>query len=203
MNDHPILLLLMLSIGSYVGLLWCSDYLAARKGAPNRGALPGSVPCGAKALGIAISGALSILALETYFEVRLDLAAEQSRITILFGAYTLVAAFIEELIFRGYLVIDNKSPAARWTAALAASVLFAALHPFLWQWDDDGFRWMLNTKGWFSTLVVFMSSLWFYTVRFASFNPTHSLLPCIAAHAAKNLGVIVIKAAQGFVAGWW
>jgi len=34
-------------------------------------------------------------------------------------------------------------------------------------------------------------------------NPTRSLLPCIAAHAAKNAGVFVIKAAQGHVSGWW
>jgi hypothetical protein len=40
-------------------------------------------------------------------------------------------------------------------------------------------------------------------VRFYRWNPAHSLLPCIAAHAAKNLGVIGIKAAQGFLVGWW
>jgi len=50
---------------------------------------------------------------------------------------------------------------------------------------------------------VFAGSLWFYAVRFASWNPQRSLLPCFAAHAAKNLGVIAVKAAQGFVVGWW
>ena len=31
----------------------------------------------------------------------------------------------------------------------------------------------------------------------------HPLIPCIAAHLAKNLGVFVIKLAQGHVSGWW
>jgi hypothetical protein len=29
------------------------------------------------------------------------------------------------------------------------------------------------------------------------------LLPCFAAHAAKNLGVVAIKAALGFMGGLW
>jgi hypothetical protein len=39
-------------------------------------------------------------------------------------------------------------------------------------------------------------------VRFLPLNPTRSLLPSIAAHAAKNMGVFAIKYAQGFVTGW-
>ena len=46
-------------------------------------------------------------------------------------------------------------------------------------------------------------SLWFYAVRFFPLNPTRSLLPCVAAHATKNLGVIALKYAQGFGDGWW
>ena len=46
-------------------------------------------------------------------------------------------------------------------------------------------------------------TLWFYAVRFWPLNPTRSLLPCVAAHAAKNLGVLAVKAAQGHVSGWW
>ena len=34
-------------------------------------------------------------------------------------------------------------------------------------------------------------------------NPTRSLLPCVAAHLAKNLGVVAVKYAQGFVGDWW
>jgi hypothetical protein len=77
------------------------------------------------------------------------------------------------------------------------------MHPFLWSWDNDVFAWTFTAKGVFSTVVVFVGSLWFYTVRFASFNPNRSLIPCIVAHATKNAGVIIIKAASGFIAGWY
>jgi hypothetical protein len=50
---------------------------------------------------------------------------------------------------------------------------------------------------------LFVGSLWFYAVRFARFNPQRSLLPCFAAHAAKNLGVIIIKLLQGHLVGAW
>ena len=53
------------------------------------------------------------------------------------------------------------------------------------------------------TAAVFAVSLWFYTVRFFGLNPQRSLLPCFMAHATKNLGVLAIKYAQGFVGGWW
>lgn len=149
------------------------------------------------------AGALVILAAETLGEIHWGLSDQQSSITVLFGIYTLLAAFVEELIFRGFIVVENKGSFWRWTAAIGASLLFAWLHPFLWKWEDAGFEWTVTTKGWFSTAAVFISSLWFYAVRFAGFNPKHSLLPSITAHAVKNLGVFIIKAAQGFVIGWW
>ena len=77
------------------------------------------------------------------------------------------------------------------------------LHPFLWEWQQGGLVLHLGAKGWFSTAMIFAGSLWFYAVRFLPANPARSLLPCIAAHAAKNLGVFAIKYAQGFVSGWW
>jgi len=101
------------------------------------------------------------------------------------------------------VVVKGRGTAARWAGIAAASVLFAALHPLLWKWEDGTLAWTFTPKGWFSTSVVFISSLWFYTVRFASFNPRRSLIPCVSAHAAKNIGVFAIKAAQGFVVGWW
>jgi hypothetical protein len=51
--------------------------------------------------------------------------------------------------------------------------------------------------------MAFAGSLWFYTVRFFPLNPQHSLIPCIAAHLTKNLGVFGLKAALGFVSGWY
>lgn len=203
MYDQPLLVALMIVFGIYVMGMWRQDYRDARAGRPSRGALPGAAPAPAAAFAVAVAGALVILALETWGEIRLGLSEQQSTVTLLFGLYTLVAAFIEELIFRGFLVVDRRGAALRWGAALGASVVFAALHPFLWSWEDGSFAWTFNAKGWFSTAAVFASSLWFYAMRFASFNPARSLLPCVAAHAAKNLGVLVVKGVQGHLAGWY
>lgn len=218
MNEHPALLVLMIAAGLYVFSLWRQDYLAARSGKANSSALPGATPASVKACVIAALGALVILGLETWGEIRLGVSDQQSEITVLFGLYTLIAAFIEELIFRGFIVIENRGKAVLWTGIVAASIFFAALHPFLWTWEmgeaatwealaiwrwHEWLTWHLTPKGWFSTITVFVSSLWFYTVRFAAFTPNRSLLPSITAHATKNLGVFVVKGVQGFVAGWW
>ena len=165
------------------------------------GALSGATPTSRPAVIIAIMGTLILLAAETLGEIKLGIDQEQSEITVLFGLYTLVAAFIEEVIFRGYLVINDRGKFARRAAVLAASVLFAAVHPFLWEWDDGVWTWTFTAKGWFSTGAIFLGSLWFYFVRFMPTNPQHSLLPCFAAQATKNLGVFLIKGVQGFVTG--
>lgn len=202
MSDHPLLLLLMIAAGIYVAKLWRDDCRAALAGQPNPGALPGATAAPAKLLIIAICGALILLTLETWGEIRLGIAAEQSRITVLFGFYTLSAAIIEEVIFRGYVVVKSPHRALRWAGIFAASLVFALLHPFLWNWEE-GFTLSLTPKGWFSTGMIFIGSLWFYAMRFSGWNTTQSLLPCFAAHLAKNLGVFVIKVQQGFVEGWW
>ncbi len=203
MNEHPALILIMLVIGTYVLHIWLEDLKADRIGKPNLGSLPGAKPSSWKATWIAVSGAMIILAIETGGEITLGFVDEQSTITVLFGIYTLMAAFVEELIFRGFIVVEGKRRGLSWIGIIVASMVFAALHPFLWQWENGQFSWTLNAKGWFSATTVFISSLWFYTVRFASFNPQQSLIPCIAAHAAKNIGVFAIKGMQGFIAGWW
>jgi hypothetical protein len=50
---------------------------------------------------------------------------------------------------------------------------------------------------------LFATSLWLYVARFASWNPTRSLLPCFVGHAAKNAGVVAIKAMAGYMGGLW
>lgn len=202
MNDQPLLLLLMIAAGLYLAHLWRGDCRAAQAGRPNPQALPGASLAPRRATLLAVAGALILLAAETWGEIRLGLVAEQSRITLLFGLYTLSAAIIEEVIFRGYLVFERGGAARRWAGIVAASLLFALLHPFLWQWEG-GLQFTPSPKGWFSTGMIFLGSLWFYAVRFAGWNPARSLLPCFAAHLAKNLGVVAIKAQQGFVDGWW
>jgi hypothetical protein len=151
-----------------------------------------------------VAGALLILAGETMGEITLGIAAQQSQMTAVAALYAVTGApIIEELVFRGWIVIEHRGKAAMWLGAVAASGLFAILHSFLWKWDETGLGFTLATKGWFSTAAVFAMSLWLYAARLANWNPHRSLLPCFAAHAAKNLGVVAVKATAGFLVGWW
>ncbi len=202
--NHPLILLVMTFAGLYVGKLWYDDLRAARHGRPHPGALPGATPTSHRTVVTAVGGAIILLAAETLGEQWLGIADQQSRMTWLFAVYSIVAApVIEELIFRGWLIRLRGTPAQTWAVALLASTGFALLHPFLWRWDDAGFATTLTAKGAFSSAIVFATSLWLYAVRLARWNPTHSLLPCFAAHAARNAGVVAIKAATGFMAGAW
>ena len=202
--NHPALLALFTAAGLYIGKIWRDDLRAAQNRQPNPNAFPGAVPAPRRAIFIAVIGALALLLLETAGELALGLAHQQSRMTWMFALYSMCAApIIEELIFRGWLVVENRGRTAMWTAAAGASLVFAALHPFLWRWDDAGFALTADAKGWFSTAIVFATSLWLYGARLAAWNPRRSLLPCFAAHAAKNAGVVAIKAASGYMGGIW
>ena len=201
--DNPWLLAGMILAGGVVAKWWCDDYRTGRQGKPAPQAFPGATPASGRALLIAAGGALVLLAAEAAGEQALGLTARQSRMTVLFGLYTLVAAFGEELIFRGYLVVEKRGRMALIAGVIGASLGFALLHPFFWEWKEGALRLHGDNKAWFSTAAVFAGSLWFYAVRFLPMNPTRSLLPCVAAHLTKNLGVFAIKYVQGFVSGWW
>lgn len=202
--DNPLLLILLIPGGFYLAKIWFDDLRAAKAGVPHKNALPGATPTSWGAVSIAVAGALAILAVETFGEHRLGLTAEQSKITWLFAVYSMLAApVVEEMIFRGMLIVEKRGAALMWGAALAASLLFTLAHPFMWRWEEAGFELTLTAKGWFSAAVVFALSLWLYAARLGPWNPTRSLLPCIVAHAAKNIGVVGIKAATGFVQGTW
>lgn len=204
MDENPLLQAGMLLIGLYVAWMWWTDLQAGKTNPQSlAGGLPGAKPAPARALWIAAAGAAIILAAETLGEIALGLSEEQSEMTVLFGLYTLVAAIIEEIIFRGYIVVEGKGRAKMIAGVLVASLVFSLIHPFLWEWKDEGFKLTLTAKGWFSFGAVFVASLWFYTCRLASWNPHGSLLPCFVAHGVKNLGVFAIKLAQGFVVGLW
>ncbi len=201
-QDNPLLLAGLLVGVGYVASLWWSDLRRARAGAPSPAAFPGATPAPPRILALGILGALALLGLEVLGEYRLGLVGAQREITVLFAVYTLAAGFGEELVFRGYLVVSRRGRAALVASIVGFSLLFALAHPYLWAWDD-GFRWTPGPKAWFTTSMLFAGSLWFYALRFHPWNPSRSLLPSIAAHVAKNAGVVAVKAAQGFVSGWW
>ncbi len=225
MSDNPHVVVAMIAVSAFLLHLWWSDLRAARAGTPNPRAFPGAVPCGRRTMLVAIAGMLVLLGLETGGEAVLGISAQQKTVTVLWSLYTLAAAFIEELAFRGYLVVAGRGRTMLWTSIGVFSVLFALAHPFLWEWQDGAscghgvafhlghpLLWLreqgalvlqFTPKGWFSTAIVFVCSLWLYALRFSPLNPGRSLLPCIAAHLAKNLGVFALKAAGGFVSGWY
>lgn len=202
-QDNPWLLALLTAGCAVLAHWWWTDYRASAGGAPRPQAFPGAAPASGRMVLLAVGGSLLLLAAETAGEVALGLAAQQSKVTVLFGLYTLAAAFGEELIFRGYLVVEGRGRRALVGGIIIASLGFTLLHPFLWEWRDGALHLQGSAKAWFSTGAIFTGSLWFYTVRFLPGNPQRSLLPCIAAHFVKNAGVFVIKYQQGFVAGWW
>jgi membrane protease YdiL (CAAX protease family) len=226
----PVIYLGALALVGYFFWIWLQDYrrnlrafarlaveqkpaAEAIRAAQEIGAdtLPGAMPVRRPAVMIAVIGALAILGLEVAGEYRLEIVEGQTEMTVLFGIYTLAAAFIEELIFRGFLYYER---GGRWgliVSIIFISLLFALLHPYIWKfeprdeipWSEFYRCWSLDTsiKAVFSTAIVFVNSLWFYTVRFFPLNRYRSLIPCFAAHFSSNLGVLVIKLLQGKVVG--
>lgn len=197
----------------FVAALWLARMwtLSAREN-PRGGGLPGAAKCPRRAVAVAIAGTLILLALETWGEIRFGFADAQKDVSWLALPMFAAAAFTEEVIFRGYLVVERRGNALRWTSVVAFSLIFALLHDHLWSFampDDrsagtlaavrDGFSLNLSAKAFFSTGFIFAGSLWFYFVRFFRWNPHASLLAPVAAHLAKNLAVFAVKLAQGHV----
>lgn len=184
--------------GLGLALLWWRDLHAPHgKGHPHP--LPGATGCSSRLIWVGIAAGLALVAAETIGESHLGISHEQATLAPLFAVWTLVAAVVEEIVFRGYLVIQGRGKLVLWCSVVGFSTVFAALHPFLWSWESAGFQWTPGLKGWFSTAFAFGGSLAFYGLRFNRWNPTSSLLPSFAAHLAKNAAVIVIKASLGFV----
>ncbi|MDP0501919.1 MAG: CPBP family intramembrane metalloprotease [Verrucomicrobiota bacterium JB022] len=204
MNESPLIMLLVAAGAAYLGKLWWADLQAHRRGEPNPKAFPGAVPSPLLPIWIAIGGALALVALETGGEYALGVSADQSDISWLYLLPMLAAGFGEELIFRGYLVVTKKGKAVLWASIVGFSLLFALAHYQYYTEQAEGaawyqFSWALDKQAAWALLLLFLNSLWFYTVRFWSLNPDRSLLPCIAAHMSSNLAVFLVKLAQGHV----
>lgn len=202
-SDNPLAIAAMLIAIVVLARWWRQDLRAAQGGHPNPRAFPGATSAPLRAHLIGATGAVAILGTETLGEHALGVSGAQSHVTVLFAFYTLAAAFVEELIFRGYLVIIDRGRGPLVAGVICSSLLFGLLHPFLWSWHDGQLSFHGTTKAWWSTAMAVIGSLWFYFVRFMPANPHRSLSPCITAHVAKNLGVFVAKLASGHVVGWW
>ncbi|MGB0371459.1 MAG: type II CAAX prenyl endopeptidase Rce1 family protein [Opitutales bacterium] len=212
MADKLFEYLIPVLVAGFFFKMWLDDFRARESENAPAKPIPGATPTGAKAILIGVLGALAILALETGGEIALGVSDEQKVITYLFLLPMLGAAITEELIFRGFLIVTDRGKAAMLASIFGFSLLFALLHDFLWSLDmpedvdgwkiwEGTFSLHLDTKGFFSTAMVFLNSIWFYFLRVMPANPQKSLIPCFLAHAVSNLGVFVIKWVQGFVEG--
>jgi membrane protease YdiL (CAAX protease family) len=198
MNENPIMILLYVGVAVYVGKIYWSDYQAAKSGESHGSAMPGAVAAPVGAFVIGTLGALGLLALETGGEIALGIADEQSEMIWYFVFAIVAAGVVEEVIFRGYLVVEHKGRTILIGTCVGFSLIFAIIHAHFWT-TEDGFEWIFTPKAFFSTGILFANSLWFYAVRFGPWNPNRSLFPCMLAHAASNLGVFFVKLAQGYV----
>ena len=198
MSENPIMILLYVGIAAYVGKMYWEDYKSQKAEGPNEGALPGALPTKVTTVLIATAGVLLILGIETGGEIALGVASEQSEMAWYMVFAIAAAGIVEEVIFRGYLVVDKKGKVFLIGSIFGFSFLFAVIHPHLWTMED-GFEWAFTAKTIFSTSILFLNSLWFYACRFGPWNKTRSIFPCMVAHALSNLGVFVVKLAQGFV----
>ena len=198
MNENPLMILLYVGVAAYVGQIFWHDYKTAKSGEANVGAMPGAVAAPIGAFIIGSLGALLLLGVETSGEIALGLVDKQSEMVWFFVFAAIAAGVVEEVIFRGYLVIDNKGGSLLIASAVGFSLIFAIIHGHFWS-REDGFEWTMTGKAFFSTAILFANSLWFYAIRFGPWNPKRSLFPCMLAHVASNLGVFFVKCAQGYV----
>lgn len=205
MTDSPLLSIILFAGALYLFKIWRDDLRANQeRGQVDPKALPGATPASGLAVAIAVMGALLLVGVETAGEIALGVSAEQSDITAIFLLAMIGAGVLEEVLFRGYLVVTGKGTRLLVLSIVGFSLFFALLHyqyytdiPEEGTWRDLTFA--FETKSLWTLLLLFLNSLWFYTVRFFKWNPAHSLLPCFAAHIASNVGVFVVKAVQGHV----
>ncbi len=212
--DEPLFLLPAMAVAAYFVHMWLQDFRADLRGEALAAPLPGATPVAVAAVVVAVIGSLVLLSVEVGGEYALHTVKDQKPYSLLAAAYSILAApFVEEIIFRGFLFYDKAGLGVMVLSCVAVSVIFALGHGYIWAFTlPDGAKWWefwrasleadYGTAAVFTTSILFANSLWWYFVRFFKLNPRKSLIPCIAGHAASNLGVFAIKGAQGMVTLW-
>ena len=207
-KDSPVFSILSFGIAAYLFYMWYGDYRHFSKtGAFRKGAFAGATTAPTKLIYIAVVSALILLAIVSFAEKITGASGEQTSVAPFALISWIGAGFVEELIFRGYLVVENKGKAILLMSVFFFSLIFALGHPFLWDYTvENGASilsgvWKFNPtlQAMIATLSVFACSLLFYSLRFLPMNKNRSILPCISAHVAYNCGVFATKLVQGFV----
>jgi uncharacterized protein len=208
MEESPLVSLFMLGIGLYLLAIWRGDYLKGLRGLGSEASVPGATAFQMRSCGYAAVGGMVLVFVFSALEWGTGTFHSQSTIRWFFLGSMLGACVIEELVFRGYLVIQTRGKACLVASCFVMSLFFALLHPYLWTHGvatPSGIEWITQLRPhWtlhsiLTTSSIFAYSLWFYACRFSAWNPHRSLAPCFCAHAGVNLTVFVIKASMGFV----
>lgn len=201
--------LLYLVVTVFLFRHWLADFRAHRSGQILRGAFPGATMAPARLIVLAVCGGVVLSLGATAAECFAGVSAEQSDVAAVALVTWLCAAFAEELIFRGYLVVTGRGRMVGVAAVVLVSLCFALLHNHLWKLPEGAsfFEvWKAQSnftpQAWISFCGVFINSLFFYWLRFMPWNTKRSLSPCFAAHLAVNTTVFLVKLCQGHVTGW-
>jgi len=183
--------------------LWTGDYIAAQAKTPVAKPLPGAASAPFWLIGLSVLVSVLIVGAETAGEYALGISGEQSTIPFYYLASMIGAGIVEELLFRGFFVVENRGRAALLASMIGFSLVFALIHGHLLVSPEDSesgsYALTLAVGPLWWTFILFTSSLWWYAVRFMPANRNRSLLPCFAGHMASNLAVFAIKLAQGYV----
>lgn len=175
---NPVGVVLFVSVALWLAHMWRRE---AREFPQGGGGLPGASACPARAICVAVAGTLILLALETWGEIRLGIADAQRDVSWLALPMFAAAAFTEEVIFRGYLVIERRGNAVKWASAIAFSLIFALLHDHLWNFEMpadtsagtlaavcDGFSTDFSAKAIFSTAFILRDRCGFISCDFSN-----------------------------------
>jgi len=208
MSDNPLITLLFFAAALYILKLWLEDTRVLARGDARPQALPGTSWASRPLLVLAAALAIVLVLVETAGEYALGTSDEQSTLPWLSLLALLGAGVIEEVVFRGYLVVTTKGKAALIGSIVGFSALFSILHvQYYLDWEEgamlDTLTWAFDTQSAWTLTILFVNSLFFYTLRFHPANKTQSLLPCFIAHATSNAAVFFVKLAQGHIQGLW
>ena len=125
MGENPIQVLLYGFLAVYVLHLYRTEYRKRTATAESDTNLPGATACAGSVYAYGVIGTLAILSLETGGEMALGIVAEQSQVYAYSVFAALAAGVIEEVIFRGYLVVDNRGRRLLWAGCCNVTALCA------------------------------------------------------------------------------
>ena len=198
MNDSILVVFIYCGIAVYLVNVYRIDIGKFIRNESNPKALPGASPASPLLLIASALGAFVLLGMAVIGEFALGLVEAQSELVWYFVFALLAAGIIEEVVFRGYLVVRGKGSFTLIMSCLFFSAVFALVHGGFWE-TENGFSWNFSTQAFFNSLIWFVNSLCFYALRLGPWNPTQSIIPSIVAHVTLNLGVYIVKLGQGFI----